>query len=137
MLTDQFYEYANANSAGTMSVYLKWPQLSKYKFLLPSSEEQIQIVSLFQYIVTAVEQAENQEKNLKELRRSLINKLTQASEYIFLPPSDILDVRFAAYFLFSVASDPRKIPSNSHGSNDLLSNACARNSNIFTLMIQI
>lgn len=74
MLTDSFYEYVNANSAGTMSVYLKWPQLSKYKFLLPPLEEQKQIAALFQSIETAIEQVDGQEKNLKALWKRLIDE---------------------------------------------------------------
>jgi type I restriction enzyme, S subunit len=75
MLTDKFYEYANANSAGTMSVYLKWPQLAKYTFALPLIEEQIQIATLFQSIGSIFEQLEGQEKNLKTLQKVLINGL--------------------------------------------------------------
>ncbi|NJK94301.1 MAG: restriction endonuclease subunit S [Bacteroidales bacterium] len=75
MLTDKFYEYVNSNSAGTMSVYLKWPQLSKYKFPLPPLKEQKQIASLFQSIETAMEQVEGQEKNLKVLLKELVNGL--------------------------------------------------------------
>lgn len=75
MLTDKFYAYVNANSAGTMSVYIKWPQLSSYRFLLPSLEEQKQIASLFQSIETALEQVEGQEKNLKALQKSLVDGL--------------------------------------------------------------
>lgn len=74
MLTDTFYEYVNANSAGTMSVYLKWPQLSRYKFLLPPPEEQKQIAALFQSIETAMEQVDGQEKNLKSLWLRLIDE---------------------------------------------------------------
>jgi len=75
MLTDNFYEYVNANSAGTMSVYLKWPQLSKYKFLLPPLEEQKQIAALFQSIETAMEQVDGQAQHLKALQKSLVNGL--------------------------------------------------------------
>jgi type I restriction enzyme S subunit len=75
MLTDNFYEYVNANSAGTMSVYLKWPQLSKYKFLLPPPPEQKQIAALFQSIETAMEQVNEQEKNLKALQKTLMKGL--------------------------------------------------------------
>jgi type I restriction enzyme S subunit len=73
MLTEKFYEYVNANSAGTMSPYVKWPQLSKYSFLLPSLKEQSQIVALFQSIETAVEQVDGQEKNVKALWKKLVN----------------------------------------------------------------
>lgn len=74
MLTDNFYEYVNANSAGTMSVYLKWPQLSKYKFLLPPPQDQNQIIALFQTLELAINQVESQENNLKELWQRLIDQ---------------------------------------------------------------
>lgn len=80
MLTDKFYEYANANSAGTMSVYLKWPQLSRYQFLLPPVEKQKEIASLFQSIETAMEQVDGQEKNLKALKCDLLNNLIGDSQ---------------------------------------------------------
>lgn len=75
MLTDKFYEYVNANSAGTMSVYIKWPQLSSYRFRLPPLEEQKQIASLFQSIETAMEQVEGQENNLLKLKNNLLKDL--------------------------------------------------------------
>lgn len=75
MLTERFYEYVNANSARTMSPYLKWPQLSKYTFLLPPPKEQAQIAELFQSMETAIEQAEQQEKNLLKLKKTLSNGL--------------------------------------------------------------
>ncbi len=75
MLTDKFYEYVNANSAGTMSVSLKWPQLSKYTFCIPPYSVQKQIASLFQSIETAMGQVEGQEKNLKVLQKFLVNGL--------------------------------------------------------------
>lgn len=79
MLTDQFYEYANANSAGTMSVYLKWPQLSNYKFQLPPKAEQNKISLLFQSVVSSLETIEKQEKDFKKLRKSLINKINSSN----------------------------------------------------------
>jgi type I restriction enzyme S subunit len=75
--TDRFWEYAIANAAGTMSKRVKWRDLAKYKFLLPPLEEQKQIAALFQSIETAMEQVDGQEKNLKSLRKALINKLTK------------------------------------------------------------
>ncbi|WP_276348829.1 restriction endonuclease subunit S [Daejeonella sp. JGW-45] len=75
MLTDNFYEYVNANSAGTMSVYLKWPQLSKYRFLLPSAEDQKQLVQLFQCIEITIDQTDQQEKDLRSLQKRLVDGL--------------------------------------------------------------
>lgn len=51
--------------------------LKKQILPLPSLSEQKQIASLFQSIETALEQVEGQEKNLKALRKTLINKLTK------------------------------------------------------------
>lgn len=75
MLTDKFYDYVNANSAGTMSVYLKWPQLSRYSFNLPFIEEQKQISSLFQSIDKVIEQIESQQENLLLLKKKLLQDL--------------------------------------------------------------
>lgn len=73
--TDRFWEYAIANAAGTMSKRVKWRDLAKYKFLLPSPSEQKQIAALFQSIETALEQVDGQEKNLKALQKTLVNGL--------------------------------------------------------------
>lgn len=96
MLTDTFYEYVNANSAGTMSVYLKWPQLSRYKFLLPPLEEQKQIAALFQSIVTAMEQVDGQEKNLLQLKNKLLRDLFSDKKEFgnHLTANDFETVRF-------------------------------------------
>lgn len=75
MLTEKFYEYVNENSAGTMSPYVKWAQLSKYTFLLPPHDQQEKISSLFKSIETAIEDIEKQEKNLKALQKSLVGDL--------------------------------------------------------------
>lgn len=51
--------------------------VESFQFPLPSLPEQTQIAELFHSIETATEQAEQQEKNLKDLRKSLINKLSK------------------------------------------------------------
>lgn len=96
MLTDKFYEYANANSAGTMSVYLKWPQLSRYKFLLPPSEDQKEIVSIFQYIESSLQLLDTQEKNLLQLKNKLLSELFSENKLFgnFLSEKDFEIVRF-------------------------------------------
>jgi len=73
--TNKFWEYAIANAAGTMSKRVKWRDLAYYSFLLPPPEEQTQIAELFQSIETAIEQAEQQEKNLLKLKKTLSNGL--------------------------------------------------------------
>lgn len=73
--TNKFWDYAFANATGTMSKRVKWRDLAKYSFLLPSSTEQTQIAELFQSIETAIDQAEQQEKNLRALQNTLSNGL--------------------------------------------------------------
>jgi type I restriction enzyme, S subunit len=75
MQRDAFYEYVNANSAGTMSTYLKWPALSKYQFKLPPHDEQGEILSLFLAIEKQIIQTGEQGKNLTSLREKLTNQL--------------------------------------------------------------
>jgi type I restriction enzyme S subunit len=74
--TNSFFEHANKNSAGSLAgVYLKWEPFSQYKFKLPPTIEQKQITELFESLVTAIEQLEGQEKNLKSLQKLLVNGL--------------------------------------------------------------
>lgn len=96
MLTDNFYEYVNANSAGTMSVYLKWPQLSRYKFLLPPPAEQKQIAALFQSIETAMEQVDGQARNLHQLKHKFLKDLFSEKQEFgnHLKAKDFETVRF-------------------------------------------
>ncbi len=64
-------------SAGTTFKGITRNILAKIEIPLPPLEEQKQIAALFQSIETAMEQVDGQEKNLKALRKSLINKLTK------------------------------------------------------------
>jgi type I restriction enzyme S subunit len=77
--TDRFWEYAIANAAGTMSKRVKWRDLAKYKFLLPTIEEQKQIAALFQNIESSLEQVEAQQNNLKTLWKRLIDDFVSDS----------------------------------------------------------
>ena len=62
---------------GTTRLKLNKGQLERIPVPLPPLEEQKQIAALFQSIETAMEQVDGQEKNLKSLRKALINKLTK------------------------------------------------------------
>lgn len=73
--TDKFWEYAIANAAGTMSKRVKWRDLAEYTFLLPPLDEQQRIVDLFQSIEQSITHAEEQEKNLRKLCKSLVDGL--------------------------------------------------------------
>ena len=74
--TNSFFDHANKNSAGSLAgVYLKWEPFANYQFKIPPPEDQEYLLSLFQSIVTSLEQVDGQEKNLKALQRSLVNGL--------------------------------------------------------------
>lgn len=75
MQTDTFNNYVNANAAGTMSKYLKWPAMAQFKFKLPPKDEQEKILSLFLTLEKQIEQTEEQEKNLVALRTKLATEL--------------------------------------------------------------
>lgn len=71
--SDSFINYAISTSAGSLSPRTKWRSLSTYEIQIPPLAEQNRIASLFQSIENAIEQAEQQEKNLRRLCKSLID----------------------------------------------------------------
>ncbi|WP_347273895.1 restriction endonuclease subunit S [Candidatus Kuenenia sp.] len=73
--TSSFFQNAIDTSIGTTMPRTKWQYVSAYKFPLPPLSEQAQIAELFRSIETAIEQAEQQEKNLKALQKTLSNGL--------------------------------------------------------------
>lgn len=77
LTTHSFLKCAVDSSIGTTLPRTKWLHLSKKEILLPPIDEQKMIVALFNSIKNAIEQVEVQEKRLKELRKSLINKLVK------------------------------------------------------------
>lgn len=44
--SNKLWDYANSNSAGTMSKRVKWRDLKKFKFLLPPKKQQIKLLEL-------------------------------------------------------------------------------------------
>lgn len=77
--TTHLWDFAIAQSVGSVSKRIKWEDLSKYTFSLPSLEEQKIIATLFQSIETAIEQIDEQEKNLKTLQNKLSNGLVSTT----------------------------------------------------------
>lgn len=75
MQTDTFNNYVNANAAGTMSKYLKWPAMAQFKFKLPPKDEQEKILSLFLTLERQIEKTEEQEKNLVQTKRQILRDL--------------------------------------------------------------
>ncbi len=73
MQRDDFYEYVNANSAGTMSTYLKWPALSLYKLKIPPKVDQEKILSIFHNLEDLINKTEEQEKVFRRLTKKLVD----------------------------------------------------------------
>jgi len=69
------WEFIISNASGSITRRIKWPELSQFEIPLPPPEEQKQITALFQSVETAMENVEEQEKNLKSLQKSLVNGL--------------------------------------------------------------
>lgn len=90
MQRDAFYEYVNANSAGTMSTYLKWPALSKYQFKLPPKDEQEKILSIFLTLEKQIQQTEEQEKHQRKLAKKIIDDFIDNNRFGDLLNDEIL-----------------------------------------------
>ncbi len=73
--SSRFWEYAISNAAGTMSKRVKWRDLAKFNFKLPPKDEQEKILSLFLTLEKQIEQTEEQEQNLLQTKRQLLNEL--------------------------------------------------------------
>jgi len=73
--SDIFMNRAVEISEGSLSPTIKWKTLAKQEFLLPPLEEQHRIAELFQSIEQSITQAEEQERKLKSLQKSLSNGL--------------------------------------------------------------
>lgn len=75
--SDKFLEHGKHSLVGTTGRRrLIKHYVETFQIPLPSIEEQTQIAELFQSIETAIEQAEQQEKNLLKLKKTLSNGIT-------------------------------------------------------------
>ena len=73
--TTKLWDFAISKSVGSVSKRIKWEDLSQYTFPLPSKPEQEKILSAFLNIEQLIEQAEQHEKNLLKLKKTLSNGL--------------------------------------------------------------
>lgn len=71
----QTIDYDSKTDKAVKGATLNKEKLTHLSFPLPPLEEQKQIAALFQSVETAIEQVNGQEKNLKALRKSLVNGL--------------------------------------------------------------
>jgi type I restriction enzyme S subunit len=75
MNTDEFWDFAISNAAGTMSKRVKWRDLETYSFVLPDIKTQETIVNVFTQIETCIAQIRQQKETLKKLKQKLLNEI--------------------------------------------------------------
>lgn len=75
MNTDEFWEFAISNAAGTMSKRVKWRDLATYTLELPDLKIQSKILEVFNQIETTLSQLIQQKTTLKLLKQKLLNEI--------------------------------------------------------------
>jgi|LQYC01.1.fsa_nt_gi type I restriction enzyme S subunit len=75
MHSDMFMNRAISISEGSLSPTIKWKTLAKQEFPLPPIDQQKRLVELFQSIEQSIVRMQEQEGNLKALRKTLSNGL--------------------------------------------------------------
>lgn len=75
MNTDEFWEFAISNAAGTMSKRVKWRDLATYTFQLPELRVQEKILKVFNQLEKTLSQLKHQKATLKLLKQKLLNEI--------------------------------------------------------------
>jgi type I restriction enzyme S subunit len=101
MLSERFTKFSVGVSKGSTNPYINWKDLDNFTFQVPSLPEQRQIINLFQNLENCIEQAEQQEKNLKVLLKYLVNNLTQVQPKF----GNLLNAKNCKSVLFGEVSD--------------------------------
>ncbi|MCL1867880.1 MAG: restriction endonuclease subunit S [Paludibacter sp.] len=96
--TNNFKQYIAGKNQGTTSIWnITFNRIKDFTFPLPPLSEQRQIVSLFQNLENCIEQAEQQEKNLKALLKKLVDDFV-SNEPVFgnlIQTQQLKKVRYA------------------------------------------
>lgn len=75
MNTDEFWEFAISNAAGTMSKRVKWRDLATYSLELPDLKIQEKILEVFNQLEATLTQLKQQKATLKNLKQKLLNEI--------------------------------------------------------------
>lgn len=75
MNTDEFWEFAISNAAGTMSKRVKWRDLATYTFQLPELTVQEKILKVFNQLENTLSQLKQQKATLSLLKQKLLNEI--------------------------------------------------------------
>ena len=75
MNTEEFWNFAISNAAGTMSKRVKYRDLATYKFDLPDLKTQEKILEIFKDLETTIAQIRVQKTNIENLKQKLLNEI--------------------------------------------------------------
>lgn len=75
MNTNEFWDFAISNAAGTMSKRVKWRDLSTYTLELPDINTQRKILEVFNHLEETITQLKQQKETLKNLKQKLLNEI--------------------------------------------------------------
>ena len=75
MNTDEFWEFAISNAAGTMSKRVKWRDIATYTVEIPDLKSQIKILEIFSQLETTISQLKEQKTTLKNLKQNLLREI--------------------------------------------------------------
>jgi type I restriction enzyme, S subunit len=73
--TEKLWSYAISNASGSMSKRVKWRNLAKYEFYLPSIEEQRRIGNIIWAIENSISQVDDSIIRVQKLKRALMKEL--------------------------------------------------------------
>lgn len=95
--TPSFTKHSIDNSKGSTNPFVNYKDIAKFTFLLPPKDEQEKILSIFQTLENSIEQAEEQEKNLRALAKRLIDGLMSDTPTFgnLLEDKELTKVKFA------------------------------------------
>jgi len=75
MNTDEFWEFAISNAAGTMSKRVKWRDLATYSLELPNLKIQAKILEVFIQLEKILSELKQQKTTLNNLKQKLLNEI--------------------------------------------------------------
>lgn len=95
MNSDELWDYANSNAAGTMSKRVKWRDLAEYEFLLPPKDQQAQLAKLLWAMDECVEKESNLFKNMNDLQKVKCESLIVDQGYSLMRLDEICEKKIS------------------------------------------
>ncbi|MEY3499778.1 MAG: hypothetical protein RL308_1447 [Bacteroidota bacterium] len=90
MNTNDLWDYANSNAAGTMSKRVKWRDLAEYEFLIPPKAEQARLAELLWAMDDVIEKEKNVLQKLTSTAQIIFDNEIKNIEGKYIPLSKIL-----------------------------------------------